>query len=113
MLRRHENLLLNYFRAKRQYSNAVVEGLNHKARVSIARSFGHRSFEILQLALYFNRRQPQVSVRGCGSIWNGLSPHDVTQEHGAGCQFVRWPDCKNYHLTPLGLTPLGLCPLSV
>jgi len=54
MLRRHENLLLNYFRAKRQYSNAVVEGLNHKARVSIARSFGHRSFEILQLALYHN-----------------------------------------------------------
>jgi len=54
MLRRHEELLLNYFRAKRQYTNAVVEGLNHKARVSLARSFGHRSFEVLQLALYHN-----------------------------------------------------------
>ena len=54
MLRRHEDLLLNYFRAKRQYSNVVVEGLNHKARVSIARSFGHRSFEVLQPALYHN-----------------------------------------------------------
>jgi transposase len=54
MLRRHEDLLLNYFRAKRQYTNAVVEGMNHKARVSLARSFGHRSFDVLQLALYHN-----------------------------------------------------------
>lgn len=54
MLRRHEDLLLNYFRAKRQYTSAVVEGMNHKARVSLARSFGHRSFEVLQLALYHN-----------------------------------------------------------
>jgi transposase len=36
MLRKHEDLLLNYFRAKRQYTNAMVEGMNHKARVSLA-----------------------------------------------------------------------------
>jgi transposase len=52
MLRRHQELLLNYFRAKRQYTNAVTEGLNHKARVSLARSFGHRSFEVLKTVLY-------------------------------------------------------------
>lgn len=54
MLRRHEDLLLNYFRARRQYTNAMVEGMNHKARVSLARSFGHRSFEVLKLVLYHN-----------------------------------------------------------
>jgi transposase len=54
MLRAHENLLLNYFRAKRQYNSAMVEGMNHKARVSLARSFGHRSFEVLKLVLYHN-----------------------------------------------------------
>lgn len=54
MLRRHEDLLLNYFRAKRQYSSAMVEGMNLKARVSLARSFGHRSFDVLQLVLYHN-----------------------------------------------------------
>jgi transposase len=54
MLRNHEDLLLNYFRAKRQYTNAMVEGLNHKARVSLARSYGHRSFEVLKLVLYHN-----------------------------------------------------------
>jgi transposase len=54
MLRTHEDLLLNYFRAKRQYTSAMVEGMNHKARVSLARSFGHRSFEVLKLVLYHN-----------------------------------------------------------
>jgi transposase len=54
MLRKHEDLLLNYFRAKRQYTNAMVEGMNHKARVSLARSYGHRSFEVLKLVLYHN-----------------------------------------------------------
>jgi transposase len=54
MLRKHEDLLLNYFRAKRQYTNAMVEGMNHKARVSLARSFGHRSFDVLKLVLYHN-----------------------------------------------------------
>jgi transposase len=54
MLRTHEDLLLNYFRAKRQYTNAMVEGMNHKARVALARSFGHRSFEVLKLVLYHN-----------------------------------------------------------
>ncbi len=52
MLRRHEDLLLNYFRARRQFTNAVTEGLNHKARVALARSFGHRSFEVFKLVLY-------------------------------------------------------------
>ena len=52
MLRRHEDLLLNYFRARRRFTNAVTEGMNHKARVALARSFGHRSFEVLKLVLY-------------------------------------------------------------
>lgn len=54
MLRAHEEILLNYFRAKRQYNSAMVEGMNHKARVSLARSYGHRSFEVLKLVLYHN-----------------------------------------------------------
>ncbi len=52
MLRAHEELLLNYFRAKRQYNSGVVEGLNNKARVSLAHSYGHRSSDMLKLVLY-------------------------------------------------------------
>jgi transposase len=54
MLRNHEELLFNYLRARREFTNAITEGLNHKARVCLARSFGHRTFRILQLVLYHN-----------------------------------------------------------
>jgi len=33
MLRAHEELLLNWFRAKGEISNGAVEGLNNKIRV--------------------------------------------------------------------------------
>jgi transposase len=54
MLRSHEELLLNYFRSKKLYNNGITEGLNNKARVSLARSYGHRSFDVLQLVMYHN-----------------------------------------------------------
>jgi transposase len=52
MLVAHKELLLNYFRAKRQFTNAVTEGKNHKARVMLAKAYGHRSYKVLELALY-------------------------------------------------------------
>ena len=52
MLRAHRELLLNYFKAKKQFSSGVVEGLNNKAKVTMRRSYGFRTFRILELALY-------------------------------------------------------------
>lgn len=69
MLRSHEELLLNYFRAKRQFTNAVTEGLNHKSRVALARGFGYRSFDVLKLVLYHtvgNLPEPPSTHRFCG-----------------------------------------------
>ena len=43
MLRRHEALLLNWFRAKGELSSDVVEGLNNKIRVVTRRSYGFRT----------------------------------------------------------------------
>jgi hypothetical protein len=34
-LRTHRELLLNYFKAKKQFSSGVVEGLNNKAKVTM------------------------------------------------------------------------------
>ncbi len=51
-LRTHRELLLNYFKAKKQFSSGVVEGLNNKAKVTMRRSYGFRTFRILELALY-------------------------------------------------------------
>ena len=51
-LRAHRELLLNYFKARKQISRGVVEGLNNKAKVTMRRSDGFRTFRILELALY-------------------------------------------------------------
>jgi transposase len=32
-LRKHRDLILNYFRAQKEFSNGVIEGLNNKAKV--------------------------------------------------------------------------------
>jgi transposase len=52
MLRAHRELILNYFKAKKQFSSGVVEGLNNKAKVTMRKSYGFRTFRITELALY-------------------------------------------------------------
>lgn len=51
-LREHRELILNYFRAQKLLSSGVVEGLNNKAKVTMRRSYGFRTFRCLELALY-------------------------------------------------------------
>jgi transposase len=51
MLRSHRPLILNWFKAKGQISNGVVEGLNNKAKLTMRKSYGFRSPEILEIAL--------------------------------------------------------------
>ena len=52
MLRAHRELLLNYFKAKKEFSTGIVEGFNNKARVTMRKSYGFRTFRITELALY-------------------------------------------------------------
>ena len=51
-LRQHRELILNYFRAQKLFSSGVVEGLNNKAKVTMRKSYGFRTFPVLELALY-------------------------------------------------------------
>jgi len=51
-LRQHRELILNYFRAQKLISSGVVEGLNNKAKVTMRKSYGFRTFRVLELALY-------------------------------------------------------------
>jgi transposase len=51
-LRQHRELILNYFRAPKLLSSGVVEGLNNKAKVTMRKSYGFRTFRVLELALY-------------------------------------------------------------
>jgi transposase len=51
-VRAHRALLLNYFRAKKQFSSGVIEGLNNKAKVTLRKSYGYRTYRIAELSLY-------------------------------------------------------------
>lgn len=51
-VRTHRELLLNYFRAKKQFSSGVIEGLNNKAKVTLRKAYGYRTFRIAELSLY-------------------------------------------------------------
>ena len=51
-LRQHRELILNYFRAHKLVSSGVVEGLNNKAKVTMRKSYGFRTFRVLEIALY-------------------------------------------------------------
>lgn len=50
--RNHRELLLNYFRARKAFSSGIVEGLNNKAKVTMRKAYGFRTFKMLELALY-------------------------------------------------------------
>ena len=51
-LRQHRELIRNYFRAQKLLSSGVVEGLNNKAKVTMRKAYGFRTFRCLELALY-------------------------------------------------------------
>ena len=51
-LRDHRELILNYFRAQKLLSSGIVEGLNNKAKVTMRKAYGFRTFRMLELALY-------------------------------------------------------------
>jgi transposase len=52
MLRRHRELILNWFRAKKAFSSGVVEGLNGKAKLITKRAYGFRTHKCLEIAMY-------------------------------------------------------------
>ena len=68
MLRTHEPLLLNWFRAQGEVSCGAVEGLNNKIRVVTRRSYGFRTYEAMEIALYHTLGrlpEPESTHRYC------------------------------------------------
>ena len=51
-VRAHRELLLNYFKAKKRFSSGVIEGLNNKAKVTMRKAYGYRTFRIAELCLH-------------------------------------------------------------
>lgn len=51
-IRRHQPLILNWFKAKKAFSSGIVEGLNNKAKVVTKKSYGFRTYKCVEVALY-------------------------------------------------------------
>ena len=68
MLRSHEELILNWFRAQGEISTGAVEGLNNKIRVVTRRSYGFRTYKAMEIALYHTLGrlpEPESAHRFC------------------------------------------------
>ena len=76
-LREHRELILNYFRAQKLLSSGVVEGLNNKAKVTMRKSYGFRTFRasnspsITHLASCPSRNPPTIFSDEPQLIWVG------------------------------------------
>jgi transposase len=51
-VRAHRELLLNWFRAKKEISSGVVEGMNTNIKLAIRKARGYKSYNIAETALY-------------------------------------------------------------
>ncbi len=67
-LRAHEQLLMNYFKAGKEFSSGIVEGLNLRINLSMRRAYGYRSFDLMKTALFHQLGalpEPEFTHRFC------------------------------------------------
>lgn len=51
-IRNHQQLILNWFAAKKQFSAGIVEGLNYRVKLTIRKAYGFRTLGAAEIALY-------------------------------------------------------------
>ena len=51
-VRKHRELILNWFKAKKQFNSGIVEGLNYKIKLTIRKAYGYRELKVAELAIY-------------------------------------------------------------
>lgn len=67
-LRKHEALILNWFRAKGTMSSGVVEGFNYNVKLGMRKAYGFRTYEGAEIALYHQLGklpEPELTHRFC------------------------------------------------
>ncbi|MDD8050747.1 MAG: ISL3 family transposase [Verrucomicrobiota bacterium] len=53
-IKKHQPLIMNWFRAKKEFNSGIVEGLNRRVNLVTRKSFGFKSYENLRYALFLN-----------------------------------------------------------
>jgi transposase len=67
-LRRHEALILNWFRAKGTISAGMVEGFNYNVKLTMRKAYGFQTEEAIKVALYHRLGalpEPELAHRFC------------------------------------------------
>jgi transposase len=68
LLGRHQELLLNLFRAPGTVSSGPTEGLNHRLKLTLRKTYGFRTFRAAEVALYHSLGalpEPECTYRFC------------------------------------------------
>ncbi len=61
-VRRHQPLLLNWFKARGNVPGGAVERLNGKAKLSMRNAYGYKSLKVAQVALSHTRKSPDSRI---------------------------------------------------
>jgi len=65
-LRKYKECILNWFRTKERISNGIVEGFNGKAKLTMRKSYGFRTYNVLEIVLFHalgNLPEPELTHR--------------------------------------------------
>lgn len=67
-IRNHRELILNWFKAKKEFNSGIVEGLNYKIKLTIRKAYGYRELKVAEIAIYHalgQLPQPPLAHRFC------------------------------------------------
>jgi transposase len=51
-IRAHQDLILNWLTAQKEFPSGIVEGLNYRIKLTIRKAYGFRTLEAAEIALY-------------------------------------------------------------
>jgi len=67
-IRTHRELILNWFKAKKEFSSGIVEGLNYKIKLTIRKAYGFSTLQAAEIAIYHalgNLPEPELAHEFC------------------------------------------------
>ena len=67
-IRKHRELILNWFKAKKEFNSGIVEGLNYKIKLTIRKAYGYRVLKVAEIAIYHalgKLPEPELTHKFC------------------------------------------------
>ena len=67
-IRLHQDLILNGFAAKKEFSSGIVEGLNYRIKLTLRKAYGFRTLDAAPIALYHalgRLPEPELAHKFC------------------------------------------------